>query len=307
MQQRAHNRPILVPNPDKKRNELLAEPFPLLYRTGINKMGAPPPVTDTQRDLDDPRSAIHKVFWTGGWDSTFRVLDLVLCRHQTVTPYYVRDATRQSTPQEFATMQQLRTAINERAQGGALLNTRTFDASDARPVPELREKFTSLKISREIGDQYLWLAELAQQHALEGIEVCVQHNEEFFFLDPRLTDSRYAYGLEPVRPALDETAPESLFNLFSFPTLPIGKAEMREYAHEQGFLDLLEQTWFCHLPTRSGQPCGFCIPCRMTASKGIGYRLPWRARLNNQVIRLLEALPRGYRVRCWAKRKLRGY
>ncbi|WP_231363030.1 MULTISPECIES: hypothetical protein [Thioalkalivibrio] len=249
----------------------------------------------------------RRIFWTGGWDSTFRVLDLVLHYGETVEPWYVRDENRQSIGQELAVMDRLRLAINERATGGRLLALQVLHAAAARPDPVLQKKFEKLQETRGIGPQYIWLAELVRQNALEGIEVCVQHNEDFYFLDPRLNSGIREYKREPVRPYLDEEAPESLFNLFSFPTLHIGKAEMREHARDHGFLDLLEQTWFCHMPTRAGQPCGFCVPCRMTISKGVGYRLPWRSRLNNRIARMLEFLPRGYRAKRWARLKLRGY
>ncbi|WP_019625793.1 hypothetical protein [Thioalkalivibrio sp. ALJT] len=247
------------------------------------------------------------VFWTGGWDSTFRVLDLVLHHGESVTPVYVRDETRQSIEQETRTMAQLRRQINQRADKGVLGEPRVLHARAARPDSELRRKFAELVRTRGIGEQYIWLAELVRQHGLQGIEVCVQYNENFFFLAPDLPPDQREYRLEPVQPALDEATAESLFNLFSFPTLHIGKAEMRIHARQHGFLDLLEQTWFCHMPTRSGQPCGFCVPCRMVVSRGVGDRLPWRARLNGRLVRILERLPRGYRFKRWCKRKLRSY
>ncbi|WP_244270859.1 hypothetical protein [Thioalkalivibrio sp. ALJ1] len=247
------------------------------------------------------------VFWTGGWDSTFRVLDLVLHHGESIAPVYVRDETRQSLEQETQVMDRLRQLINHRAGSGHLGELQVLSAQTTESDPELRQKYAELVRTRGIGEQYIWLAELVRQHDLQGIEVCVQYNEDFFFLDPDLTQGRREYRLKPVHPALDEATPESLFNLFSFPTLHIGKAEMREYAKEHGFLDLLEQTWFCHMPTRSGQPCGFCVPCRMVVSKGVGDRLPWRARFNGGVVSALEHLPRGYRFKRWCKRKLRGY
>lgn len=252
-------------------------------------------------------SRARSIFWTGGWDSTFRVLDLVLRHGEVVEPWYVQDPTRESTKQEMATMERLCSLINSRAPNRALTEIKILEASDAQSDPILREKFEKLKKKRGIGPQYIWLAELAKQYGLEGIEVCVQYNEDFFFLDPNLVSGTRNYKKEPVRPQLPPEEPESLFNCFSFPTLHIGKAEMREHARRYGFLDLLEKTWFCHMPTRKGDPCGFCTPCRMVVSKGVGYRLPWRAKINNHIIRALEASGRGYRARRWLKYKMRGY
>ena len=37
------------------------------------------------------------ILWTGGWDSTFQLLSLLLLHGRKVTPYYLIDAERLST------------------------------------------------------------------------------------------------------------------------------------------------------------------------------------------------------------------
>lgn len=36
----------------------------------------------------------HHLLWTGGWDSTFRVLQLLLCSRDAVQPHYIIDPER---------------------------------------------------------------------------------------------------------------------------------------------------------------------------------------------------------------------
>ena len=48
--------------------------------------------------------AATNLFWTGGWDSTFRVLQLLLLHKRSVQPYYVIDEDRRSTGMEIHTM-----------------------------------------------------------------------------------------------------------------------------------------------------------------------------------------------------------
>lgn len=247
----------------------------------------------------------HTVFWTGGWDSTFRVLDLVLVRGVTVQPVYVTDPTRQSLHQELEALQIIRERVAARGAGDRLRPTVELLSTDVKASPAIQKKYERLRETRDIGVQYGWLAQLVEAHDLHGIEVCVQHNEDFYFLYGDSAPTTCAYAREPLRPAIPENCPESLFNVFSFPTLAIGKREMRAYALENGFLPVLEESWFCHMPTRRGKPCGYCVPCRMTIDKGLGYRLPQRARLANHMVRFFERPFMPWRARKRVKELLR--
>ncbi|HYD83353.1 MAG TPA: hypothetical protein VEA63_04860, partial [Opitutus sp.] len=48
------------------------------------------------------------LLWTGGWDSTYRLLDLVLRKSRTVAPHYVVDPDRSGTIQELRAMRAIR-------------------------------------------------------------------------------------------------------------------------------------------------------------------------------------------------------
>lgn len=257
----------------------------------------------SEQALSGPRL----VFWTGGWDSTFRVLDLVLIHGISVEPWYVVDDGRKSTEHELKAMEEIRRLASGRSAEGFLLPTRYLRARDVEPDIDLRRKFRKLKNERDVGDQYLWLAEVAKQWEVCGIEVCVQHNEDFAFLLGGRPVKDKIYSVNGFQPEIKEELPESLFNYFSMPTLAVSKAWMHEYAKRHGFADVLDKTWFCHSPTRRGEPCGFCAPCKITAAKGASYRLDKRAKINQKIIGAMDKFARGYRVRRWLKAKLRGY
>lgn len=53
----------------------------------------------------------HRVLWTGGWDSTYRVLDLVINKKRNIQPYYVLDERRKSTNMEIKTMEIIKEMI----------------------------------------------------------------------------------------------------------------------------------------------------------------------------------------------------
>jgi queuosine biosynthesis protein QueC len=57
------------------------------------------------------------------------------------------------------------------------------------------------------------------------------------------------------------------------PLFNFTKKEMEAEAISLGFIDLMEQTWFCHVPRQDGSPCGRCSPCRYTKEEGLGRRI----------------------------------
>ena len=62
-----------------------------------------------------------------------------------------------------------------------------------------------------------------------------------------------------------------IFKNIRFPTAYISKLEMKAYAEDHGFIDIMDKTWFCH---KSGnKPCGTCNPCKQYIIDGFGYRL----------------------------------
>ena len=49
-----------------------------------------------------------RLLWTGGWDSTFQLLRLLLVQGRHVTPYYLMRDRRPSVPFELETMTRIR-------------------------------------------------------------------------------------------------------------------------------------------------------------------------------------------------------
>jgi hypothetical protein len=218
-----------------------------------------------------------RVLWTGGWDSSFRLLQALLIERRPVQPIYLVNPDRDSTLHEIRAMEAIRSGVTAR-----------LDDPDMLAPTEVHVR-THFSISRElvtahdliagrihIGSQYLWLAAAAEALDWYGVELSLERWEE---------------GLSPLqRVVFDERgelngSPESqLFRYWSFPVLHLTKNEMAGIAREHGFLDLLSSRWFCHIPFR-GKPCGLCRPCRLAHREGVRFanpslaraRLVWRA------------------------------
>jgi hypothetical protein len=238
-----------------------------------------------------------QLLWTGGWDSTFRLLCLVLVEQRQVQPIYLIDASRKSTGMELRTMAALRRELVRRQPETAarLLPTRFADISDLAPDPGILQSFVTLSSSGwRLASQHVWIAEYCRINQLTGIELCEERS-----LDPVPPGSfsRQAIkwlDLELSPPPLRRDAPAELLDLFgslSFPLIHDTKPEMLEQARRLGFDDLLMLTWFCHHP-HGRHPCGTCGPCRHTHKQGLGFRLRLAGRLRHRLFGLRQAIDR---------------
>lgn len=212
-----------------------------------------------------------RLLWTGGWDSTYRLLILALVEDREVQPIYVIDPGRSSWPIELEAMQNIRAAISRRSAEAAshIRETIVVKLESIQPIPHITAAYLELKSQGRLGKQYEWLARLADERGWNGLE-----------LGAHRTDRVAVWAAHP------------FFAAFRFPLLDISKKEMRRRADKFGFLDILASTWFCHTPDARGRPCGMCRPCDFTYEQGLWWRLPWRANLLQAKKRFKERLKR---------------
>jgi len=246
------------------------------------------------------------VLWTGGWDSTYHVLDLVLVRQETVQTYYVVDPYRKSVGMELAAMRRIREAVLARCpESAALFPPPVITARGDIPADEtVARSYRVLAASTGLGTQYEWLCRFAQSFGFGDMELCDEGSISPT-TSPFYCALRYGGNVVPVTTASDfyfilKEPPflpaMQIFRGIRFPLLDKTKRMLARKAEESGFADLLELTWFCHSPTPDGQPCGVCHPCRQTREEGLGRRLP-PLTLKNRIkllrIQLDEFLRRG--------------
>jgi hypothetical protein len=230
------------------------------------------------RPVPDSDALIH-LLWTGGWDSTYRLLHLLIVDRKPVQPYYLIDPTRRSTGKELDTRRRIRQAVLARYPHAAalLLPSIIHDVSELPPNPATVALLDGLRRRGWLGEQYVWLADFAALRGLTRLELSINAEDrprhrlapdaEPLASDPTI----YRLVDQPQDPSLE------LFRRFRFPIFTITKREMARRAADAGFADLMEMTWFCHTP-RGGRPCGTCAPCRDIVGEGMGHRLPWTAR-----------------------------
>jgi 7-cyano-7-deazaguanine synthase len=213
------------------------------------------------------------VLWTGGWDSTFRIIQLYK-RGLILQPIYVIDHNRPSAEKEIETINILTKQItakfiNSKAK---ILPVKLIKRKDIPSNFYLKLIFKLIKHKRPIGKQYYWLSCLANNY--NTLEQCF-HKE----------DRGQLISVDELHEIIDETGEKNwvvnpkkigflrsqLFKKIRFPLIYTSKLEMKKYAEEHDFIDIMNNTWFCH--KSNDKPCGKCAPCKQYIRDGFGFRL----------------------------------
>lgn len=229
--------------------------------------------------FQDPN--IVRLLWTSGWDSTFRLLRLVIEEERTVLPIYII-SDRSSAPVEIKRMNELKKLIVERFPQTAdrILETVFYYVRDIKKYPEITQKYETLLAKSHLGNQYEWLSRYAKQHGINDLELCIHVDDTAYkFIKNfivRMEDEHGEYYSVDQNMSDDNLL--SFFKPFRYPVLEWSKVKMKEHVIKTGTLDIMNRTWFCHRPI-NGKPCGLCNPCKYTIEEGMEYRLPKSALL----------------------------
>lgn len=234
------------------------------------------------------------LLWTGGWDSTFRLLQLLLLHRVPVTPFYLEDSTRASTAIELSTMSR----IADHLRGAyphvtALLHpTRIAAVSDVPEDAAINQALREIRTRSYIGNQYAWLPAYCKHNRISDIELGVHVDDKVqALLRPFAVAFEHPGGFRSMRvdPSHAGSAEFTLFRYFSFPLFHVDKVAIGRQADAAGWSAIMDMTWFCHKPVR-GRPCGICAPCVYTIEEGLARRVPASRRALSYFYRRL-ALP----------------
>lgn len=226
-----------------------------------------------------------RLLWTGGWDSTYRLLQLLLLQKKPVETFYVIDSDRLSTGAELRAIQDIKRQLFAKYPATRELLKRTHyrEKSDIQPNAEITHSYQNLLDRYFIGGQYEWLARLAHEFNIDDLELCINGvhvGDRWHTALAHLLVSSGADENSPLRISKESAGSDehTLFKYFRLPTFYARKHDMHDVALKNGFLDIMERTWFCQTP-RNLRPCGRCIPCGLTISGGVGWRVPLTSRV----------------------------
>ncbi|MDR0886323.1 MAG: 7-cyano-7-deazaguanine synthase [Clostridiales Family XIII bacterium] len=244
------------------------------------------------------------ILWTGGYDSTFSLIQFLLKTETHIQPLYIHDSERASTSIEIKTMQHLREMIAQKFPHtvGRILPTKYIMIEEIPENREVTERFNLLLQKAHIGSQYDFITRYLVSVGLTNVNLSMERAPDkkniHVGLSLMLKDSVEAFddhGMTNYR-LIDayQDAPESIFYIYNFPTAKFTKVDMMNIAKEKGFAEILLSTWFCFNPTKKMQPCGFCNPCRQVRESGLKRHLPGKLQskvnhIRKGLVKLIQA------------------
>jgi hypothetical protein len=242
----------------------------------------------------------YDVLWTGGWDSTFRVLYLALVEKASVQPHYIIDVDRQSSLRELQAVSEIRQELAGLDKQAAC-RIKPLKITSIRDIPEDKEitaAFSRLRSKSWLGGQYDWLARYVKNNGLLGLELSVHVDDKAYnFLKGhvKLMSGSWVLREDTALLGPDKKTDLKIFSNFRFPLLECSKLEMRDLAKQYGYITALEKAWFCYHPV-NGKPCGTCNPCIYTIEEGMSYRFPKSSLLRYRLRHATKALSIPYKA-----------
>lgn len=215
------------------------------------------------------QNKIEHIFWTGGYDSTFRICQATIVEKKKVQPIYVtynldskndKDFwVRKNRKQEHETMDNVRKMINKKFPHTKDLLLPTITVDKDTPDPEYTKRFLKLNLwpfKRKI-HQYEGLARYAYNNKTY-IDIGVlgwprAHSKFMLFIREHIINKDGNKYLN-----ISKTNP---MHYLRFPIFGMSKPDMCKYSKEHNFDEILSSSWSCWFP-KSNKPCGKCPMCR---------------------------------------------
>ena len=213
-----------------------------------------------------------EIFWTGGYDSTFRICQLSRM-NVIIQPYYLSDK-RQSEDNELGAIKIITDKLRNNKETKAVLMDIIYLSKDDRKKDEsIKQAYKRLYKQDFMGSQYEWLGVFALEH--KGIEMSIHKDDKSIELISKHGRLKTEKGDEGGYYVLDHENSEedcvTVFGNLHFPLASYTKLEMKEEYEKMGLGDIIDDTWFCFSPI-NGKPCGKCNPCTYTIEEGMAYR-----------------------------------
>lgn len=216
-----------------------------------------------------------RLFWTGGWDSTYRLVELSRM-DLTVEPVYCIDKGRGSLEIERAAMKNILRALQDKPETKAkILPVKEIDIETLPENKEITEAYNTVCKSVRLGSQYEWLAKVALDYP--GIELGIEYPDGTLggctsalnqFAEMKQTNGIWKIDC-------DSSSKECclIFGNINFPIIDISELEMQKNIEKWNYEDVMSNIWFCLNPINN-RPCGKCEPCKQKIERSMGWLLP---------------------------------
>lgn len=231
---------------------------------------------------------VVQLFWTGGWDSTFRLCQLLICHGKKVQPHYLIDSGRKSVSFELEAQKRITDLLRHKfpSVNDLLFPTIVIKDSNLKNSSYISELYHKVCDITPFGSQYEWLANYCYSNKIINLELSTEKVDghprwEFFkkHMDPTLNLGLNNFA---VRQESNDDIIFEFFKYFMMPLFQTTRHDMVEISEKYDFYDILHMTWFCHTPIH-GRACGLCNPCKDVIKYGFGYRIGHPGLTRNRV------------------------
>lgn len=242
------------------------------------------------------------ILWTGGLDSTFRILELSK-QEVTIQPYYLA-SVNPSTEHELNAIEDLTKIIKQRVETKCeLLPCIVVDALKIAPNEAISKAWEQLHHQSHLGSQYEFIARFAAQNNLV-LELGIEKDPHESTIQRCLELN--GGGLLKQGYVIANCEQEHMNLVFSNMRFPLPLFEMTKQDEIEMFMkwdaeDVLDRIRFCYSPI-NGKPCGLCDPCKTYIEVGLSNMIPthrlllYKLRKNNVALfQLLKRLKRNMR------------
>ena len=232
------------------------------------------------------------ILWTGGWDSTFRLVQLQKSGGQLIiSPIYVSGDNRKSESKEIQVMRDLLPEIRNLNKNNIINDLKIIDKASIPDIPTITAAYKRICDKVRIGSQYEYLSRLAASYP--GIEIGVEApNGEFSGCNAAIDMLGAIKAYNGVYIIDTEVSSEDLVTLFGnmqFPIIKTTETQMTELIHIWNCEDIMKKIWFCHSPIND-LPCGFCRACQQKMECEMEWLLPSKGQKRYKVYKKLTSI-----------------
>lgn len=214
-----------------------------------------------------PEQDINYLFWTGGYDSTFRLCELIIIENKYVQPIYINynlDSVkktdlwvRRNRKQEKIAMNKVREFINENYPYKKHLLLETIFINNEIKSRNFEKAFSKENLfpkKRKV-HQYVHMAKIAyykKKYIETGVLGLHLKSKFIKFIYNNIDDKTYNLNI-----------PKShTLHYLKFPLLKRSKKDLCSISKKYNFEKALSMSWSCWFPNPNEETCGRCPMCR---------------------------------------------
>ena len=222
------------------------------------------------------------ILWTGGWDSTYRMV-MLSQRDIIIQPVYVKTTGRKSYTYELQAMDEIRKMLEKKDKTKAEILPTIVVSMESIPVnKDISAAYEVFKKEADMGAQHDYLARLALQYPM--MELCIEKAlgehapiRKSIERHGKLIDTGDGF-------VVDKGASSEELNLIlgnmRLPIFAKTELDMLHDIEAWGYKDVMSHIWFCHDPV-GGKPCGLCNPCTTKMTSEMNFLLSPDAQKRN--------------------------